>query len=210
MELRKKIGLLLGPLFFLGAYFSPLLKENPKAHTLLAIFLFIVIWWVTECIPIPITALLVPVFITAFRVASVKDAFAPFANPIIMLFLGSFILAKAMSVHALDQKLAHSILSLKSIVQKKSRILFALGLTVAFLSMWISNTATTAMMYPIVLGILSAFNSEKKENSVSSLSLIFLLMIAYSASQSDFFPMDGHRFPDFDSHVLGSLFLYET
>ena len=182
MELRKKVGLLFGPLFFLGAYFSPLLKENPKAHTLLAVFLLIVTWWITECIPIPITALLVPVLITVFRVTSVRDAFAPFANPIIMLFLGSFILAKAMSVHALDQKLAHSILSLKSIVQKKSRILFALGLTAVFLSMWISNTATTAMMYPIVLGILGAFNSGNKENSVSSLNLIFLLMIAYSAS----------------------------
>jgi len=182
MELRKKIGFFLGPLFFLGAYFSPLLKENPKAHSLLAIFLWIVVWWVTECIPIPITALLVPVFITAFRVAPVKDAFAPFADPIIMLFLGSFILAKAMSVHALDQKLAHSILSLKSIGHKKSRVLFALGLTAVFLSMWISNTATTAMMYPIALGILSTLNSGKKENSASSFGLILLLMVAYSAS----------------------------
>ncbi|MFB0565516.1 MAG: DASS family sodium-coupled anion symporter [Candidatus Aminicenantaceae bacterium] len=182
MELRKKIGLFLGPLLFLGAYFSPLLKANTKAHTLFAIFLLIVVWWVTECIPIPITALLVPVFITVFRVAPVKDAFAPFANPIIMLFLGSFVLAKAMSVHQLDQKIAYSILSHKSISHKRNRILFALGMTTAFLSMWISNTATTAMMYPIALGILSTFNSAKKENSAYSFDLVLLLMIAYSAS----------------------------
>jgi len=180
MEPRKKIGLFLGPLFFLAAYLSPLLKENPAAHRLLAIFLLIVVWWVTECIPIPVTALLVPVFITVFRVAPVKDAFAPFANPIIMLFLGSFILAKAMSVHALDQKLAYSILSLKSIAHKRSRILFAFGVTTVFLSMWISNTATTAMMYPIALGILSTVNSRNKENS--PFGLILLLMTAYSAS----------------------------
>jgi sodium-dependent dicarboxylate transporter 2/3/5 len=182
MEPRKKIGYVLGPLFFLAVYFSPLLKENPKAHTLFAIFVLIVVWWVTECIPIPITALLVPVFITVFRVAPVKDAFAPFANPIIMLFLGSFILAKAMSVHSLDRKLAHSILSLKSIGHKRTRILFAFGLTTIFLSMWISNTATTAMMYPIALGILSTFNSGKKENALSSFGLILFLMTAYSAS----------------------------
>lgn len=182
MEPRKKLGFFLGPLLFLGAYFIPILEENPKAHSLLAIFLLVVVWWVTECIPIPITALLVPVFITAFRVAPVKDAFAPFANPIIMLFLGSFILARAMSVHGLDQKLAYTILSLKSIAQKKSRILLAFGLTTVFLSLWISNTATTAMMYPIALGVLTTFNSRKKENSTSPFGLALLLTIAYSAS----------------------------
>lgn len=182
MEGRKILGLFLGPLSFLLAYFSPILTQNPKAHRLLAIFLLIVIWWVTECIPIPATALLVPVLVTAFKVAPVKEAFAPFSNPIIMLFLGSFILARAMSAHGLDQKLAFSILSFKSIGLKKTRILFALGLTTAFLSLWISNTATTAMMYPIALGILSAFLSKNRESGRSPFSIIILLMIAYSAS----------------------------
>lgn len=182
METRKKAGFLLGPLFFLLAYFLPLLPQNPKAHCLLAIFFLIVVWWVTECIPIPITALLVPVFITVFKVATVKEAFAPFANPIIMLFLGSFILAKAMSVHSLDQKIAYSILSLKHIAHKKTRILFAFGLTTIFLSLWISNTATTAMMFPIALGILDTFHSEKERKGPNSFGLILLLTLAYSAS----------------------------
>jgi len=182
MEKRKTIGFFFGPLLFLLAYFLPFLPESPKAHRLLAIFLLIVVWWVTECIPIPATALLIPVFITVFRIAPVKDAFAPFANPIIMLFLGSFVLARAMSVHALDQKLAFSILSFKSIALKKTRILLAIGLTTVFLTLWISNTATTAMMYPICLGILSAFLDEKKDKQASSFGTILLLMIAYSAS----------------------------
>ena len=182
MEQRKTIGLLLGPLLFLVAYFFPLLPQNPKAHSLLAVFLLVVVWWVTECIPIPITALLIPVLITVFQIAPAKDAFAPFANPIIMLFLGSFILARAMSVHGLDQKLAYSILSLKSIAHKKTRILFALGLITIFLSLWISNTATTAMMFPIALGVLGTFNSEKEEKGTSSFSVILLLTLAYSAS----------------------------
>jgi len=180
MELRKKIGFFLGPLLFFLAYISPLLPHHPKARSLLAVFLLVVVWWVTECIPIPVTALLIPVFITVFGIASANDAFAPFANPIIMLFLGSFILARGMSVHALDLKLAYSILSLKSIGHRKTRILFALGLTTAFISMWVSNTATTAMMYPIALGILSTFNSEKKENS--SFGLVLLLASAYASS----------------------------
>lgn len=182
MELRKKIGLLLGPLVLILAYFSPLLSQNPKAHRLLAIFLLIVIWWVTECIPIPITALLIPVLITAFGVASAKEAFAPFANPIIMLFLGSFILARAMCVHALDQKLAYAVLSLKTIGHKKTRILFALGLTSVFLSLWISNTATTAMMFPIALGVLNTFPLEKEKKPGFSFQVILLLTLAYAAS----------------------------
>jgi sodium-dependent dicarboxylate transporter 2/3/5 len=182
MELRRKIGFFLGPILFFQAYFFPLFPLNTKAKNLLAVFLLIVVWWVTECIPIPVTALFIPVFITVLKIAPVGEAFAPFANPIIMLFLGSFILAKAMSVHSLDQKLACSILSLKSIAHRTTRILFALGLTSAFLSLWISNTATTAMMYPIVLGILGAFGSGRGEKPASSFELIFLLMIAYSSS----------------------------
>lgn len=182
MEKRKTVGFFLGPLLFLLAYFLPILPQNPSARRLLAVFLLVVVWWVTECIPIPATALLIPVLITVFRVAPVKDAFAPFANPIIMLFLGSFILARAMSVHALDQKLALSILSHKSIALRKTRILFALGLTTVFLTLWISNTATTAMMYPICLGILSAFSTNKGNEKSSSFGTILLLMVAYSAS----------------------------
>ncbi len=182
MEPRKRIGFFLGPLFFLVTYLSPVLSDNPQAHKLLAVFLLVVIWWVTECIPIPITALLIPVFITIFAISSVKEAFAPFANPIIMLFLGSFVLARAMCVHALDQKLAFSVLSMKSIAHKKTRILFALGLTSLFLSMWISNTATTAMMYPIALGVMDALHSNGKDKKNISFGIILLLTLAYAAS----------------------------
>ena len=169
-------------MLFLLAYFSPILPQNPKAHSLLSVFLLIVVWWITECIPIPVTALLIPVFLTALRICSVGEAFAPFANPIIMLFLGSFILARAMCVHGLDQRLAYSVLSIKNIAAKKTRILFALGLTSMFLSLWISNTATTAMMYPIALGVLDAFRENKQDNTQTPFSIVFLLALAYSAS----------------------------
>lgn len=182
METRKKAGFILGPGLFLLAYFLPFLPGNTKAHHLFAIFLLIVVWWVTECIPIPITALLIPVFLTIFRICTVRDAFAPFSNPIIMLFLGSFVLARAMCVHGLDQRLAYSVLSLKVIANKKTRILFALGLTSVFLSLWISNTATTAMMYPIALGIFDSLSEEKNNKNGTSFSVVLLLALAYSAS----------------------------
>lgn len=180
--MRKKIGFFLGPLFLILTYFSPVLKNNPKAHNLLAVFFLIATWWVTECIPIPITALLIPVFITVFQIAPIKEALAPFANPIIMLFLGSFVLARAMCVHALDQKIAFAVLSRKSIAHNKTRTLFAMGITSLFLSMWISNTATTAMMYPIALGILDAFHSQKENQKTPSFRVILMLTLAYGAS----------------------------
>jgi len=181
METRKKIGLFLGPLLFLITYFSPILSQNPKAHRLLAVFFLVITWWVTECIPIPITALLIPVFITIFKISSIQEALSPFANPIIMLFLGSFILARAMCVHSLDRKLAFSVLSLKSVKHSQIRVLFAFGLLSLFLSMWISNTATTAMMYPIAMGVLSSFH-HKEEGKGLSFKVILLLTLAYSAS----------------------------
>ncbi len=182
MEKRKKIGFFLGPFLFLMAYFTPVLSQNPKAHRLLAVFLLVITWWVTECIPIPITALLIPVLITFFKIASVTEALSPFANPIIMLFLGSFILARAMCVHSLDKKLAYSVLSLRSVKHSKTRILLAFGLLSLFLSMWISNTATTAMMYPIALGVLGSIPDEKEEGKAFPFKVILLLTLAYSAS----------------------------
>lgn len=182
MEKRKKIGFFLGPAVFFLVYFSSILKGKPAAHSLLAVFSLVVIWWITECIPIPITALLIPVMLTYFKIASPEEAFAPFAHPIILLFLGSFILAKAMSVNELDRKLALTLLSKKHFSSTKTRILITLGLSSAVLSLCISNTATTAMMFPIVLGVLSGINKTTSETGNASFKHTLLLMIAYSAS----------------------------
>jgi len=182
MEMRKKLGWVLGPLLFLAVSLSPFFPGKPEAHRLFAVFVLTVVWWVTECLPLPVTALLIPVFLTTFRVTTAREAFAPFANPIIMLFLGSFVLARAMCVHGLDRKLAYSILSLKGSTEKKPRILLALGLTSVLLSLWISNTATTAMMYPIALGVMGSYRDGEEENKRMPFRAVLLLTLAYSAS----------------------------
>jgi len=182
MAKRKLVGFLLGPALFILALASPVLTESAHAHRLLAIFLLVVAWWVTECIPIPMTALMIPVLITALGVAPVSEALAPFANPIIFLFLGSFVLARAMCVHGLDRKLAYAVLSRKSIAGRKTRILFAMGLTSLVLSMWLSNTATTAMMFPIALGVLDAFEKRRNGENRTPFRVALLLTLAYAAS----------------------------
>lgn len=148
-----------------------------------------VIWWATEPIPIPATSLLGVVLCVVFNVASAKTVLAPFADPIIFLFLGSFVLARAMAIHKLDKRFAYSIMSLKWIGSSPGRILFVYGAITAVISMWISNTASTAMMFPIGLGIVYATSdliSDKLGSKIDPAKLRFgtgiMLMTAYSAS----------------------------
>ena len=186
---RNTIGLFLGPLVGLIIYFMPMQTLSLKAHILAAILSWIVIWWICEPVPIPITALLGAVLCVVFGVAEAKVAFAPFADPIIYLFLGSFILAQAMALHGLDKRFAFAIMSLKFVGNSTLRILLAYGFICAFLSMWISNTAATAMMFPIGLGIIHAMGgivAEHTGKDVDPTKLRFgtgmMLMAAYAAS----------------------------
>lgn len=188
-KIRKTIGLFLGPALAILFYLIPMPSLSFNAHILTVIIAWIVIWWVTEPIPIPITALLGAVLCVLLGVADAKTVFAPFADPIIFLFLGSFVLAKAMSVHKLDKRIAYSIMSIKWVGNSSGRILFVFGAISAFISMWVSNTATTAMMLPIGIGIvyaLAEMMSEKTGKKVNAASLNFgtgmMLMAAYASS----------------------------
>jgi len=153
---RNTIGLFLGPLVALVVYLVPLPTLTSKAHMLAAIIGWVVTWWVTEPIPIPVTALLGAMLCIPFGVSSARNVFAPFSDPIIYLFLGSFILAEAMAVHGLDKRLAYGIMSMRWVGNSSARILLAYGAITAAISAWMSNTATTAMMFPIGLGIIVA------------------------------------------------------
>ena len=186
---RNSSGLFLGPLVGMLLYLLPMPSLSDKAHGLSAIIGWVVIWWVTEPIPIPVTALLGAVLCAVFGIASAKTVFAPFADPIIFLFLGSFILAEAMAVHGLDRRCAFKILSLKWVGNSTGRILFAFGAITAGISSWISNTATTAMMYPIALGIIYAtadMMEKRAGGAVNPMQLQYgtgmMLMAAYASS----------------------------
>ncbi|CCK74645.1 Sodium/sulphate symporter family protein, putative [Oleispira antarctica RB-8] len=132
--------------------------------------------WLAELFPLSVTALLVPVLAVAFNVMDLKVALLSFAHPIIFLFLGGFALAATLHEHKLDQHFAH-ILMLKAKNNGLVICLILFSLT-AFLSMWISNTATTVMMLPIALGLMSHLEYEKHKTVFAFL----LLGIAYSAN----------------------------
>ena len=143
---RRTIGLFLGPVLFFVVLLVPLPSLSPPAHRLAAVLALVLVYWICEPIPIPITALLGPVLCVLFGIGEPKAVFAPFAHPIIYLFLGSFLLAEAMVVHRLNERIALFILSFKWLSRRAWRLLLGVGLIPLGISMWISDSATTAMI----------------------------------------------------------------
>jgi len=186
---RRTLGLGLGPLAFAVVLLVPLGDLAPEAHRLAAVVAWVVVWWVAEAVPIPVTALLIPALMVALGVASAKEALAPFGDPVIFLFLGSFVLAGAMSRHGLDRRLAFRILASPLVGTSTLRLTAAFALLAAGLSMWLSNSATTAMLYPIALGVLGALSRllERQEGRPVDLTRLrfgsaLMLACAYGAS----------------------------
>ncbi len=186
---RHTVGLFLAPPAALVVLLVPMPGLSVEAHRLAAIIAWVIIWWITEAVPIPITALMGAVMCVVFGVAGAKTVFAPFADPTIYLFFGSFVLARAMSVHGLDRRFAYRLMSIRWVGSSSARILFMYGAIAAFLSMWISNTATTAMMFPIGVGIVYAMAemmARSTGHQVDPRRLRYgtgmMLMAAYAAS----------------------------
>jgi sodium-dependent dicarboxylate transporter 2/3/5 len=157
---RKTVGMVVGPLVFAGLLALPFASLPGPAHRLAAILGLVVVFWITEAIPLAVTALLGPVLAILLQVAPAPKALASFADPIIFLFIGSFILAESMYVHGLDRRIAYTALSSRLIGRSAGRLLVAFGGVSVVISMWISNTATAAMMFPIGLSIVSHLSKQ--------------------------------------------------
>ncbi|WP_430472229.1 SLC13 family permease [Wielerella bovis] len=173
---RNVIFIIIAAAVSFGAYF--LLPYDTNVNKGLAILLFIGFLWLTEAVHITVTALLIPVLAVVFQIPDMntKTALSNFADPVIYVFFGGFALASALHVQQLDRKIALKVIAL-SRGNLFSAILLIFAVT-AFLSMWISNTATAAMMLPLSMGLLSHLNPEKDRNTFT----FVLLGIAYCAS----------------------------
>ncbi|WIG78602.1 DASS family sodium-coupled anion symporter [Photobacterium damselae] len=142
----------------------------------LSILAFVAVLWLTEAIHVSITAVLVPLLAVGFGIFQTPQALSNFANPIIFLFLGGFALAAALHRQELDKAIADKVLMLAK--GRMSVAVFMLFGVTAVLSMWISNTATAAMMLPLVLGVLNKVDAKQERNTY----VFVLLGIAYCAS----------------------------
>ena len=176
---RRQIGLVLGPLL-VGLVLALPLDLSPEAHRLAAVVTLVITFWVTEALPLAVTALLGPTLAVIFQVAPVGVAFAPMANPIVFLFIGSFILAQGLFVHRVNERIAYSVLSWSIIGARPTRILLAYGMLAAFLSAWMSNTATAAMLVPIGMSLVAFMEGEG--GTPRRYGTAVMLMTAYGCS----------------------------
>ena len=187
-QIRKMTGAILGPLCAIILWLMPIDGLSEQAHHLLAVMSLIAIWWITEPIAIPLTSLFGPTLCVILGIVPIKDAYEQFANPMIFLFMGGFLLAKGMMVNGLDKRIAYGIMSMKWVGDSPKRIFLAIGLACILCSGWVSNTATAAMMFPISLGLLEAIREMMAENGKTidlknyKYATGLMLMTAYACS----------------------------
>jgi sodium-dependent dicarboxylate transporter 2/3/5 len=154
-RIRARVGIVAAPLAAALVWVAPLGLEVP-AQRLLAIAVATVIFWITEAIPLAMAALLAPALAVALDVVPAKLAFAGFGHPLIFMFLGGFMLAEALAQQGVDRRAALWLLARPWIRGSPTRALVGVA-TVAFgFSAWINNTATTAMMLPIAIGLCAS------------------------------------------------------
>ena len=178
---RQLLGLFGGPLAFAAVWAAPLALEQP-AHRLAAVLAAVVVLWVSEAIPMAMTAFLGVAVAVVLGVAPATEAFAPFADPLVFLFIGTFMLAQAIFFHGLDRRFAFAILGLPGVGEHPGRVLAAYAGATCAISMWISNTATVAMMFPIGLSLLGVLEKHVGRAGLATYATALLLSTSFAAS----------------------------
>jgi sodium-dependent dicarboxylate transporter 2/3/5 len=179
----KRAGLVLGVAAFLIVSSVPPFTPEPEAQTVAAVTLLMAIWWITEAAPLPVTALLPLVLFPTLGVSSVTAAAAPYADPVIFLLVGGFVLAAAMARCGLHKRAGLACVA--AIGTTPRRLMAGLMVATAAISMWVSNSATTALMLPVALAVLTFIEDRCEamdERSQHNLGASLMLCVAYAAS----------------------------
>jgi len=179
-KLRYLVFLLAPILFLYIVFFVELDSDKPIVAYTLAVALLMALWWVTEIVPLAITSLLPIVLFPILGVMNGKTVASNYFNDIIFLFIGGFLFALAMQKWNLHKRIALKLLLVVGNSPAKIMLGFMLG--TAFLSMWISNTATTMLMVPILISIIMKLEEVNKKENIQHFSTGLLLAVAYSAS----------------------------
>jgi solute carrier family 13 (sodium-dependent dicarboxylate transporter), member 2/3/5 len=184
IKLPFYVNLCLGPLLFLFTLLSPPLFSGmaDSAWLISGLTAWMALWWITEPVPIPVTAMLPIVLVPLLGLDTMSNVTAPYAHPLIFLFLGGFMLSIAMERWNLHKRIA--LLTMLMVGTKPSQQIGGIMLVTAFLSMWMSNTATAVMMLPIGLSIITMQQEQgNTDNSTDdNFAKAILLAIAYAAS----------------------------
>ncbi|MEQ1588134.1 MAG: DASS family sodium-coupled anion symporter [Cyclobacteriaceae bacterium] len=183
----KRFGFLAGPLSFLLIL---LLVDSdfisPGAYKVLAVAMWMIIWWITEAAPVPIAALLPLILFPFLGVMKMSEAAAPYANPIIFLFMGGFMIALGLEKHRLHERIALNLIKVTG--TSGNGIILGFLIATGFISMWISNTATAMMMLPIAISVINLLSTERNNTPETTsvgernFGIGLMLVIAYAAN----------------------------
>lgn len=178
---RRKIGLFLGPFLFVLIFFQviPIDGLDPESRAVLSVALWMASWWITEAIPISATSLMPIVLLPITQGAPIGQTTAAYGDKMLFLFVGGFIIAIGMQKWNLHKRIALNIIN--AIGTKANALILGFMLATGFLSMWISNTATTLMMVTIALALIKQTGEYLKEDGAQFFKAL-LLAIAFSAS----------------------------
>ena len=158
--MKQRIGLFLGPLLFLIILFIPSitgLDHAPRAA--LAVTVFVATWWITEAIPIPATSLMPLILLPLTGGTDEQIAANAYADPIVFMYMGGFIIALAIEKWNLHRRIAMTIISMMG--SSSNHVILGTMIATAFISMWISNAATALMMLPIALALIEEIKTAK-------------------------------------------------
>jgi solute carrier family 13 (sodium-dependent dicarboxylate transporter), member 2/3/5 len=153
---------------------------DEKACSVIAVATLMITWWITEALPMPAVALLPIVLFPLFDISTIKETAAPYANEVVFLFMGGFMIGLAIEKWNLHKRIALSIVNFTG--TSGNRIILGFILATGLISMWISNTATTMMMFPIALSVIREIGNGRDAASMRNFSLCLMLAIAYSAN----------------------------
>ena len=182
MTLSKKIGLLLAPVLFFIVVNLPFYLVSETGDAVIAVALWMVIWWITEAVHIAVTSLLPLVLFPLLKVMSAADVGANYGSPIIFLFFGGFVLALALEKVNLHKRIALTIIKMTGTTPNK--VILGFMIATAFMSMWISNTASTVVMLPIAISVIKLLIDDEDgfTKGDRNFALSIMLGIAFSAN----------------------------
>jgi sodium-dependent dicarboxylate transporter 2/3/5 len=177
----KSLSIVTGIIIALFFYFANPFQVNENASIVLAIAALMISWWVTEALPMPVVALLPLILFPTFHITDIKTVAANYGDPIIFLFMGGFMIGLAIEKWNLHRRIALSIVRITG--TSGNKIILGFILATGFISMWISNTATTMMMFPIALSVIHVMKDSKENaGNYRHFNLAMMLSIAYASN----------------------------
>jgi solute carrier family 13 (sodium-dependent dicarboxylate transporter), member 2/3/5 len=177
---RQPIALLSGFLLFFLAWFVNPLHLDTNASRVIAVALLMISWWITEALPMPAVALIPVVLFPLMGIAPISATAAPYANEIIFLFMGGFMIGLGIEKWNLHKRIALTIVMITG--TSGDRIILGFILATGFISMWLSNTATTMMMFPIAISVIRVIGNGIETKGMKNFSLCLMLAIAYASN----------------------------